>query len=99
MCRVKKSVVADIIDKALRDAIETRHITYHDYRELCVKVGQALEISDLLPRGKRHKEAIRRIVEKNCKEMRESLAKVGNIPEPQKSVSTLTYLRNRRTAA
>lgn len=98
MCRVKKSVVAGIIDDALRNAIDTRHITYHDYRELCVKIGQALEITDLIPRGKRHQEAVRRAVEKNCKDMRESLAKVGRTT-PEKPKPTLVYLSKRKSAA
>ena len=102
MCRVKKSVIADRIDACLRSMMDSHDITYHDYREMCVKIGLALSNADLIPRGKRSRVAIRRIVETNCKEMRESLAKAGRLPaEPEtKPVPpVLVYLRNRKSAA
>jgi hypothetical protein len=101
MCKVKKSVLADIIDTALRDAIDSRHITYHEYRELCAKIGEALEVSDLIPKGKRWRHVTRMIVEKNCAETRRSgpISKIPGAPEPAiPGHQELRYLRNRNAA-
>src|SRR5690348_8300558 len=52
MAKWKKSVVADIIDDALFDALVAKRISPHDYYELCKKIGDAIEVTEILPRGK-----------------------------------------------
>ena len=106
MGKWKKTVIADIIDDALLSARVKNTISARDYRELSIKIGEALSITDLIPRGRLHREAVRKTVTENCKAMRESTqglaaSRIPGTPEPAQvtNVYSLDFLRSRKSAA
>lgn len=102
MCKIKKSVLADKLDDLLEQLVLDKHLTRHDKRILCHKIGRAIDCADLIPRGKIWTEITSKIVTKNCMKMRDSVPsglKIPGAPEPKPEQPTLAYLQRRNKAA